>query len=65
MTHPCPSCERLLTQSGEVSIHGKTLPVFQCDYCIKTVELLGAQVEVNLTFAVDGSAIIDAGDDLD
>lgn len=31
-----------------------TVPTFQCDECLMTIDLLGEQTEVALTFAVDG-----------
>jgi len=51
---PCPKCNRLLTQSGDISIGDSPalLPTFQCDECLKIVELFGVKHEVALTFAV-------------
>jgi len=48
-THPCPKCSRPIEQSGEATVAGETLPVFQCDRCI--VDFLGMQVP--FTFCVD------------
>lgn len=69
-THPCPKCNRTLQQSGEVAITDDkerplTLPVFQCDECLVTVDFLGEKVEIALTFALDpdGQPFDPASDD--
>jgi hypothetical protein len=49
----CPKCGRRLARSGEIAVEGKEFPVFQCDECLKTVEMFGEPFEVALTFAVD------------
>jgi transcription elongation factor Elf1 len=61
----CPRCGRSLNKSGEVTIEGETLPVFQCDQCIVSVSMFGTQVEAALTFAVDknGRAFDPASED--
>lgn len=59
-TFSCPKCNRTLIQSGEVSVSTSShlLPTFQCDECLKTVNLFGVAHEVALTFAVkDGKPI--------
>ena len=48
-THPCPKCSRPFKQSGEVSVAGETLPVFQCDDCV--VDFFGVPAAV--AFCVD------------
>ena len=58
---PCPKCGRRLAKSGEVVVDGKACPVFQCDECLKTVEMFGAPFEVALTFAVDEDVIYSVG----
>lgn len=52
---PCPKCKRLLQASGVISLEGcrNTLPVYQCDECLMTVDLMGVQTEVAVTFCVD------------
>jgi len=63
---PCPKCNRLLTQSGEISVGDSPalLPVFQCDECIKEVELFGVKHETALTFVLkDGQPFDPAEDD--
>ena len=48
---PCPKCNRMLTQDGEVSLDGGTpLPTFQCDECMMKVRFAGSEMEVALTF---------------
>ena len=51
--HPCPKCNRRIAQSGELTIEGRSLAVFQCDECLETTRLMGVPVEVALTFAID------------
>jgi hypothetical protein len=61
---PCPKCNRLLAPSGELEVEGVTLPTYQCDECIKTVELFGKPFSAALTFAVkDGKAFDPAAAD--
>jgi len=44
----------MLTQSGEITeTDTETLPVFQCDHCIVTRDIMGAPFEVALTFCLD------------
>lgn len=52
MTYPCPSCKKDLEQSGEVLVDGQTLPVFQCEACVRKVKLFGGEFPAALTFAL-------------
>ena len=49
----CPKCCRPLESTGSVEVDGHDCPVYQCNECLATVDMLGADVEVALTFAVD------------
>jgi hypothetical protein len=61
---PCPKCNRLLQASGVLVVDGVELPTFQCDECIKTVNLFGKPFSSALTFAVkDGEAFDPAESD--
>ena len=62
---PCPKCGRLLEPAGVIDHPGGRLPTYQCDECLKTVEMFGETVEIALTFCVDkdGNAF-DPGDDV-
>jgi hypothetical protein len=52
---PCPRCGRPLARSGEVTDPARgPCSVFQCDECLAVVPMYGEDVEVALTFAVDG-----------
>lgn len=53
-TYHCPTCSALLERSGSVAVNGEEFPVFQCDTCTKMVEMFGEQVEVAVTFLVNG-----------
>lgn len=59
LQHPCPKCNRTLTQSGELIVDGKTLPTFQCDECLEVAEISGEKFEMALTFCLgdDGKPI--------
>lgn len=52
---PCPKCGRPIQQSGAVSVGQDVFPVFQCDECLVSTNMMGADVEVALTFAVDAT----------
>jgi hypothetical protein len=58
-TFPCPKCGRNLKQSGEVSIPetGKVFPSYQCDECIMTLPVGGEEMELPLTFLVNGNGV--------
>lgn len=65
MSFPCPKCNRNIRQSGEVTINdgegnSVTLPEFQCEECIRTVEMFGEKYEAALTFLVVGGKAVDA-----
>ena len=55
---PCPKCGRTLIQSGDLTVDASVLPVFQCDECLVTAEVMGEPMELALTFAIgaDGHA---------
>jgi ribosomal protein L37AE/L43A len=54
-THACPKCGRTLQQSGELSVEAVSVPTFQCDECLMTIDFSGETMEVALTFAVDAA----------
>jgi uncharacterized Zn finger protein len=56
---PCPKCGRTLQPSGEITDEtGDTMLTYQCDECVKVVDVFGTPMELHLTFAVrDGQAI--------
>jgi len=64
---PCPKCTRLLSPAGVVSFAGHEFPTYQCDECIKTVDMFGEPTEVALTFCVgpDGKPFDPAEDEGD
>jgi hypothetical protein len=56
MAHPkqsCPRCNRLLEAAGVITFQGREFPSYQCDECLKTVDLFGEKMQVALTFCVD------------
>ena len=53
MTFPCPRCNAVLEQDGELVFEGKSLPVFQCKACKVAVDMFGERMQVQLTFCVD------------
>jgi hypothetical protein len=61
---PCPKCNRLLQPAGVITFQGRRFPSYQCDECLKTVEMFGETIEIALTFCVgqDGNPF-DPGDD--
>lgn len=50
---PCPKCNRMLVQSGELRVLDRVAPTFQCDECLMTVDIGGEAMEVPLTFVLD------------
>ena len=57
-TVPCPKCGRPLAPAGEVTVRippcgEQTFPTYQCDECLRTVQMFGEPVEIALTFCVD------------
>ena len=61
----CPSCKRLLAPCGEVEFEGKAAKVYQCEHCIKKTTLMGVEVEVHVTFAVDAAGNVFDPDQLE
>lgn len=49
----CPSCKRNLLPSGELTIDGRALTVYQCDDCTRPWQVGGSVFQTLLTFAVD------------
>lgn len=50
---PCPKCNRTLQASGEmIDEVGHKFPTYQCDECIKVVDVFGTPMELHLTFMV-------------
>jgi hypothetical protein len=49
---PCPRCNRLLEQSGELAVGDTVCPVYQCDECLVPWEIGGETFEAAYTFAV-------------
>lgn len=52
---PCPKCGRLLVPSGELTIGDAVLPVYQCDECLLTRDVMGRPFELALTFTLDAN----------
>ena len=52
-TFPCPKCNRNLQASGVMTVGDVSVPTFQCDECLMTVDFAGEPMELPLTFAVD------------
>ena len=50
---PCPKCGRTLQPSGELTVGGRTLDVYQCDECLTRDDFAGEAFESALTFARD------------
>ena len=50
---PCPKCNRLLFQSGEIPMFDRTFPIFSCDECLANVEMFGKMIEIAYTFAIN------------
>jgi hypothetical protein len=64
-TVPCPKCKRPVQPAGIITFQGKDIPSYQCDECVKKVEMFGEVVEVALTFCLDKKGNpFDPGDDL-
>jgi len=54
-THPCPQCHKPLAATGVLSAGGVELPTYQCDTCLRTVDLFGEKTEVAYTFCVNAA----------
>lgn len=52
---PCPQCSRLVSPCGVVTIGEQSLQVCQCDDCEELGEVLGVQLPVAVTWAVDAT----------
>ena len=50
---PCPKCSRQLAPAGVITFEDREIPTYQCDECLRTVEMFGEPVEIALTFCVD------------
>lgn len=49
---PCPKCKRVLAQSGELTIEGVVMSVFQCDHCTAPSILFGVPFNKSYTFVL-------------
>lgn len=61
LTCPCPKCNRVLTQSGTVTVEGQEMPAFQCPECLRNVTPFrdGVEFEVALTFCLLDGQVFD------